>query len=367
MTHYEQPEQLTGFDERTSRVITEKRFFESYRTELHDLFVALDREDRWSDNPRNMLSYMRSGWIGAEHGNSTEKDQFTPEQVAAATPILESMGFAKELLPEPGSVFDQTIVVGGTMTANYRRAKLVKGANEQGTDLGTEIWMVGQRPRESRDGSNEALLSADGVYEGHDVTQNPWLQAKLRQGVFEGDPSARDGWEFSETDTAILSLLKVVDPALRPGRIDLAVVDADDPNAMLPERRPDAPPRVITDYRYKTQDYGSYKGHEIILINAAAVERKTGDKVSPSRHTTRSSTSEWLKRHAPKHGAKVLYVTGNPHSVRTTQSTYDELKRLGRDDIELVVAGTAPSVDAPIQLYLGEVARLIDNDVKTNY
>lgn len=352
-------EKQTNVDAREQDVIREARYFKPYEKELHDLFVVLGRVDEWSDNPLEMLSYMRKGWIGQEHGNSTEKDQFTDEQVAAAMPILEQLNLTSEVLPGPNEVFDQTIVVAGTTTANYRRFQLTKTARATGTELGDEIWLVGQRPREARDGSNEALLSPEGQYAGYDYSENPW--AERAKSMIE-QSSGGDGWKFTETDTARVALLKVIDGKATPHRIDFNISSVNGASYGLQAPVNGAPARVETDYYYTVDD-----DHEIILLNGAAVERKNGDKVLPPRHTTASVTREWLERHPPKQGARVLYVTGNPHSLRTTQDTYRVLQEMGRGDIELVVAGTMPAANTPIQTYLGEVARLIDNDCKRNY
>lgn len=349
-----------GIDERESVVIREARFFEPYKNDIHDLFVALGRENEWSEDPADMLSYLRRGWIGSEHGNATTKDQFSEEEVAAAMPILERMNLTTELLPEPDETFDQTIVVAGTTTANYRRFQLTKQAREQGATLGEEIWLVGQRPREARDGKDEALLQPEGQYAGFDYSDNPW--AAHAKKMIEASGPDGDPWKFTETETARVALLKVIDGTLTPHRIDLNLVKADGKPHGNHTPVEGAPAQEMTDYYYTTED-----GHEIIIMDAPAVERKNGDTVIDPRHTTTSATREWLERHPPAHGAKVLYVTGNPHSLRTTQDTYKMLVDMGREDIELVVAGTTPAANSPIQTYLGEVARLIDNDYKRNY
>lgn len=352
-----------GIDERESLVIREARFFEPYKEELKELFTALNREDQWTDNPVDMLPYIQAGWIGSEHGNSTQKDQFTEDETAAAMVILEKMGFTGELLPDPDAAFDQTVVVAGTTTANYRRFQLTQSARQHGTDLGTEVWLVGQRPREARDGTNDALLGTEGLYAGNDISDNPWAN-HARKMIEESAEGGAESWKFTETDTARIALLKVIGGDLKPDRIDLNLIRATDAENPLGAKIPveGAPARDMTAYHFKTDD-----DHEIVLLNAGAVERRNGDKIIDPRHTTASATKEWLEKMPPKQGARVLYVTGNPHSLRTTQDTYAMLQQMGRGDIELVVAGTTPAAGSPIQTYLGEIGRLINNDYKRNY
>ncbi len=345
-----------SIEAREHAVIHEARFFEPYKKELHELFVALNREEEWSDNPADMLEYMRKRWIGGEHGNSAEKDQFTEEETAAAMKVLKKMRFTGEVLPPKDAKFDQTFIVGGFMTAEMKREKFVLDAIEQGTDLGVQIWGVGQRPRAKNDGTDEELLGTEGRFAGYDVSGNPWAE-HARKIISEttGNPDD-DNWAFTETDVTRLALLKFKDPTLVPHRIDLDIAKVNGEPYSKYEPRDDAPHRVVTDYRFDTDD------GEVILLNGAAVERN-----GPSRHTTASVTEEWLERHAPPKGAKVLYVTGNPHTLRTTQDTYAMLKKMNRGDIELVMAGTVEAANLPIQGFLGEVARLIDNDWKRNY
>lgn len=349
----------TNIDERESTVIREAKYFEPYKDELRDLFVALGRQDKWSEDPTNsdFLSYMRSGWIGAEHGNSTEKDQFTEEQMEAAMPILEKLGLTTELLPDPSVEVEQTILVGGTMTANYRRTVLIQKAIDDGMNVGEVLCWYGQRPRESRDGKNADLAGTTGAYAGHDTSDNPWYKAHVAEALESDDP-----WALTETDFGRIALNKVTGGNLQPHKITLPLIEANgEPTGIMQAHRKEGeevPHREVLDYHFATDE-----GFEVVLVNNAAADRRD----RPSRHTTKSSTVEWLERYAPSHGAKVMYVTGNPHSVRTAQDTYKILNELGRGDIELIVAGTGPAANSPIQSYLGEVARLIDNDVKRNY
>jgi hypothetical protein len=348
-------------DPREAAVITEAKFFEPYKEELRELFTALGREDRWSEDPREMLEYIRTGWIGAEHGNSGAKDQFAPEQEAAALPIFERLGLSGETLPPAGMHFADALVVGGTTQANYRREQVVHRAQgERGITMDRITLWVGQRPKEQRDGIQDELLSPGGRFAGNDIMGNPWVQHQL--GSREWD--AFDPWESrfaTETDLGRVTMLKQVPGGgnLQPHRIDLSLTDVRDLNQRLPEKRPDAPVRLTTDYRFTSQG-----GQEIVIMNAAAVSRGEG---RPSRHTTASSAIEWLERHAPPENARVLFVSSNPHTLRTAQDVYQILQERGRGDIQLVVAGASAPPNAPIQLFLGEVGRLIDNDVRRNY
>ena len=95
----------SGLDSRQQETIRTGRYFDLYKNELRELFVALGRENEWSDNPREMLAYMRAKWIGGEHGNAADKDQFSDEQIEAAIPVLNKLGLLQELRPQDGSEY----------------------------------------------------------------------------------------------------------------------------------------------------------------------------------------------------------------------------------------------------------------------
>ncbi len=340
-------------DERTQGLITEGRFIEAYREDIRELFHVLGKDELWSDPPSaEMLAYIRSSWIGAEHGNTGNKEQFTDEQFGAAMPIFVRMGLVHETLPPDGAHFDDAIIVGGTTQANYRRGAVVRDAIAQHgvtTDRIT-VW-AGQRPREARDGTNEELLEPTGRFAGADVRDDPWVRM-LEGRLEEGDP-----WEFTETESAHLMMMKLFGHlALQAANVELG--NAEGPHTSLPTHQDGVPPREVESYELETEG-----GQKILIMNAAAVDRGDG---RPPRHTTASCAREWLQHHAPPHGARVLFVSSNPHTLRTAQDTYAVLEEMGRGDIELVVAGASAPSNATIQLFLGEVGRLIDNDVSHN-
>jgi len=346
--------------EKERAVIETARFFEPYKRELHGLFIALGREHKWSDNPRDMLLYLREKWIGQEHGNSASKDQFSDEQIAAAQPWLKALGLTTAQVPSRNSHFDQAIIVGGTMLSNYRRVEFVHDIMDSGVQIDKLIFWVGHRPRERRDGTIAELLSTRGRFAGLAVRGNAWV----KDLVVRGTNRLRRRVRLNETDLGRFALLKVLDNKMMPYRIDLSILNERHRRADLLDKVESLPKRYVKDYYLKTDD-----GLEIVLLNGSPVSRGVGanGKPRPARHTTASCTVEWLERHAPAQNARVLYITGNPHTLRTAQDTYVKIKELGRDDIRLTIAGTAPNDTVTIQTYLGEIARLIDNDVRRNY
>lgn len=354
----------SSLDTRELEVVRGGSFFEQYRDELKMLFTALGKEEYWSDDPREVVSKIQN-WIGGEHGNSAEKDQFTDEQVAAAMPILDAMRFTGEARPQAGDEIDDVLVIAGTTTANYRRTKLVLDALDDGMSAKRVFITAGQRPATlPGDKRTPELLAKDGVFPGSDLTHEPWADRLLKQGALESidksDPHYEENaWKFTETETARVALEKQI--KLRAHQIHLQIVN--DTHHYQPHPLPGIPERLVTDYVYHSDD----EQLDFHIMNAAAVERginpKTGEP-NPYRHTTASVIEEYLQEHNPAPHARVLFVTGNPHSLRTTRDAYKILQQYGRDDIELVVAGTSPAEGTPIQSYLGEIARLVSHDAK---
>lgn len=328
--------------EREKAVVTSARFFAPYKKELQALFEVLGKQDEWSDDPRQMLSYLRSKWIGREHGNSTQKDQFSEAQRAAAMPYFEMLGLTNEDIPDiTNSHLDQMIIMGGLNPINYRRLsfglELLKSSS---ATADTIVFCLGERPRYPGDGTNEEILGLNGHNPDGDVRENPWVKELAEQGAF-GNPSS---YGLNETDMGRIAMLRLLGNDLMPYRIEKDAVN---------------PTRQIKDYYFKTNT-----GQEIILINGAAVDRGNNRVQRP---TSKSCSIEWLERHAPKNHAKVLYVADNPSLIRMTMDTYAVLRDHGREDIELIAAGPAPYATQSIQTYLGEIARLIDKDVRRNY
>ncbi|MGH7203760.1 MAG: hypothetical protein ACREHC_04940 [Candidatus Levyibacteriota bacterium] len=348
------------FDERQRGVLERKEFFKPYKEEIKQLFHTLGKDDLWSEDPREFVDYIVRNWAGGEHGNSPDKEQFTSEQIAAAKPILDKLRLHEEVRPPDGTHYDDVVIVGGTTLANYRRVQFIQDLMmNHGIKADRITLWLGQRPRTERDGTNEEMLSPTGRFAGNDIKQNPWVQEELKKPPHE---------QFAtETELGRVALLKAVPNGekLMPKKVDAVGTEENKP----PERKfKNIPPRVDAAYHfevpYQLPD-GSTHMQKFVIMNAEAVERPQGDP----RHNTESSAKDWLREYAPPKGTgcKVLFISGNPHTVRTAQDTVHTMKAAGREDIALDIAGTSMAETVPIQSALGEVAWLIFKDVEKNY
>ena len=246
------------------------------------------------------------------------------------------------------------------MLTNYRRIELVDELLAMGVKIDKVIFWLGRRPAGDRDGTPQELLATTGKLAGNDVRRNPWVKDLIKRGALK----LRGTMKLTETDLGRMAMLKVFDGMLMPYRVDLSALNEKRRRTDLLDMIERTPEEFVTDYYFETND-----GLEIVLLNGKPVHRGIGPngELRPHRPTTASTTVEWLERHAPARDARVLYVTGNPHMLRMAQDSYAVMQHQGRGDIDLQIACIAPAPNVNIHTFLGEIARLIDNDVRRNY
>jgi hypothetical protein len=294
--------------------VREERFFDVHHDSLRELFKALGREEEWRDTPEELLPYTQAKWVGQEHGNSTEKDQFTPEQSEAAQPILEKLGLIDEILP-PVGVYEQVVIFGGFMRVNRERIGFVKELISEGKVRAEQIvFWSGERAREARDDAELERINFE------ELSGNSWISHQLRKPA---------GEQFA-TETELVRL------AYHEHFLDTVLQDDD-------------------ELRFTTSDYPDF-----VLLDCPAVQRPNG----PTRPTIASCTREWLNRIPSRKAASILLVSGNPHIERNLRDVRQTISVM-RPDIELTVCGPAASINASIQLHLGEVGRMLYMDTQS--
>jgi hypothetical protein len=298
----------------------ERSFFNAHADTLHELFVMLGREQEWCDTPEELLPYTQQTWVGYEHGNSAEKDQFSPDQEAAALAVMPRLGLREETRPPTGS-YEQVVILAGMMRVNRERAGFTRQLLDV-HDIEAEriICLTGKRARDPRD---EAQLQ---VMDLEALATDEWVRDELTK---PSGPVWNSGFA-AETDLARLAYLESFP------RAGLIKSDA-------------------TAYTFAALGYPDFT-----LMDCPAVERPTGS----TRPTVDSSATEWLNTEAPSENASVLVVAGNPHIPRNDRDIRRVAARQEREDIVFTVCGPAANPEATIQLYLGEIGRLFYMDVQ---
>jgi hypothetical protein len=311
-------------------------FFETHTPTLHELFVGLGREAEWRDNPQDLLPYVVPSWLGREHGNSAEKDQFTEEQEAAAKALMRSLGLQEEVVPLADR-YEQAIIGGGMMRVNRQRIAFMKELLETG-GVETEhiIFWAGQRLRDARDDAQLQIMDLE------TLATDAWVREQLAR-------PEEPGWSnrfATETGLARLAYLESFGHAkLRRITTEMQLTSA---ASGIP--RPGA-----ARYSFTADGYPGF-----VLMNGKAVARKSG----PPRPTTKSCAEEWLEKIAPSPGAQILIVAGNPHTLRAKRDIQQIARQNGRADINFTVCGPAANPEASIQLYLGEIGALLSQDAR---
>lgn len=338
---------------------TQQTYFDQNKEQLRELVQIAGLEELWSDESMDaaLMDRIRGGWIGKEHGYSEEKDQYTGEQVEQMYPILVELGFAGERLPEPGSKFSETVLLGATTPAIMRRIGVVEHAREIGVDVGKEYYLFGERPRMDKDGGNDELLSSEGRFAGNDVSDNIWANNVLKPAL-EGETRVA-----TEMDFGLLALAKVIKGDMKADRIGLpiAAINGEVTAAGEPLANNDMPLRETAYRHFSTED-----GRDITVINGRAVSR--GEN-RPPRPTTTSTIEEWADISDLEEGASVLIVSTNPHADRQLKAVQEVLDKRGRTDVKLSLAAAAPPANQDkrglVYSCLGEVGRQLEQDNKS--
>jgi hypothetical protein len=302
---------------------TNAEFMATQADNLESLFSALGRQHEWTDDLDELVDYTQIKWVGSEHGNTADKDQFSPEQEGQALEVLASMGFKHEILPEAGN-YEQIVVVGGLMRVNRQRLDFLKKQLQSGlVNTDKVVFWAGQRPRDQREDAELRAVDLK-VLSHHD-----WIRQEAVKPVQPGASSRF----ASETDLARLAYLEQFPEA--------SLQASDIPNLN----------------NYSVQNFPNFS-----LLDAPKVSRPQG----PSRHTTASCTSQWLDLMPPQAEAKILLIAGNPHSQRSLKEVEQAAANVERSDIEFKVSGPAANPKASVQLYLGEVGRLLYMDAQSS-
>lgn len=329
-------------------------YFEQHRDVLRELFRALGKDDDWSDDPGVFVSHTLPRWLGTEHGHVGEKEHFTEAQVAAARPLLDSLGLTQRIDP-PRSRYDEVVVLGAAAIGLHRRFELVRTS---GVRAGVLTVLAGMRPHvgaagHGRDGGIRELLAHDGRFAATPGWRPPPelrhpADLLLEQGINDDD-AARI---IVPSETAIAKLLLPKHwPTLELREIRLPVSPHEHENEELGQRE-------IHWYEWTGPDHLPL----VRLLNGRPVPRPHG----PPRPTTASTIEEWLdvlptssERHS------VLFVVNQPHLGRVALQLHELLRSEVLPAIDFDMAGCETLPGVSIHLLLGELPARIALDASS--
>ncbi len=239
--------------------------------------------------------------VRGDHFHPETLLHLSAEDQIQALHIFENMGMTQAVYPT-GGTYDRVLVLGGVHSSNLDRLKFVYEQIESNKiDLFSEqsiVLLGGTRPIQEGETSNgESMLT-------------------------ESD-------SLREAAVAHFGNLILSQVHLRLG--------------LLPKSHNLVSKRVLRSDK------------EVFnVVNANAVSRPQG----APRHTTASTTLDWLTQDNIEDGARVLFVSGNPYIHRTTQDVLSVIRHSGRSfDVES--CGPAATPNLLVRRAYGELGRII--------
>jgi len=319
-------------------------FYARNREPLQELYRRLSVF--WSGDLRCDASAAQRMWLGDEHGQLAAPCD--ARVLETCVPLFRQMGLIDELHPAPETVFDQADLLGVTFEGNIARFKLLRHIESSlGCALGEVVCWFGQRLRDARDGTIDRILVR---LEAMDTSllDHPWIAAQ--RALDRKDPNPWRRPFATEYELGLAAAFCVFGSKLE--LVDTA-------RCTESSRISGVPGRTITHQRFRCT---SRRG-DFVMLNARAEQRVLDGRTVEPRHTTLSSLRERLQTVPMPMGARIAFITGNPHAERTYVEAWREITAAGRDDVSLIPIATqaARSPDLSTSC-LGEIARILHNE-----
>ena len=297
-------------------------FFEQHHAELTELGVLLGLPTEIRSNLASAVKITQP-WVAGDHTRPENGTKTTVEQEADLTSLFERFSL-EQAAAMPSGYYDHIVVPGAVQRGNNGRLQFLRQTFDHGDIAAGDIVLMGGQ-RHVFGEVEAALLEKDLAAVEEAGTGGPWV-ANFSPDI--------DGMEW-ETDFMRLAALKHLGP-LTLERLHLRLGTAD----------------PIKRYEFTWRDT------PLRLMHTLAVARAKG----AARHTTEACIEEWMTDFKPRPGARVGFIASNPHRDRMGKAAQRKLDQLGRQDIELVIAGPAAAEGLKPQIYLGEIARNLYED-----
>lgn len=336
-------------------------WLDRHRAELRALFEALGLESSWvGSDDEALIRYMERVWLGREHGAQVGKPTFTAAQQQAALPLLDRLGFVAQVDPD-AERYDEVVVLGASGIGLHRRLELVRTS---GVEAPVLTVLAGMRPHERapRDGGLSELLAPGGRFAAAPGWELPPALAHCQAALaadLEGDLT---GEERARRD-----LLAAAQAFPHETALAELLLAKQWPGLVATGTRHAPPHPVVNELGQREWDWRTFEAPgpfaQIRVLNGAPVERHG----APSRPTAISTIREWLARSEPSGRRRILGVVNQPHIPRNRLELPELLRREGRPDLELHLAGCGASLaTSGIVLVLGEIPAFINADRRIN-
>lgn len=301
----------------------ETSFFEQHHQTLRQLGDIVGLPKTFTSSLQTAVE-LTQPWVKGDHTRPDAAVALSSDQSSELRPVFADLNLKRASVLPAGS-YDHIIVPGAVQLGNNGRIKFVKEAVELGEiTTGDIVLLGGQRP-------------VFGEVEAHLLTED--LRSIHEQGITDDWIKALDNQTerlIWETDFMRLAAIKHLG-SLPLQQLHLRVIEDDS----------QPPFDVIKQYEFSWHDM------PLRLLHTLATKRPNG----VARPTTESCVKEWIEVAEPVLSAVVAFISSNPHRDRMAKSCKRALASVGRDDIELVVAGPASVESLGDHVFLGEVAR----------
>jgi|GEM_PF-4370148 len=302
-------------------------FFERHQAGLAEVFDTLEVPEAAKTDLDVAVEHTQP-WIKGDHGRQGHIFNVATEASDRLYDLYAQFGQRDEV-QLPAGQYDEVLMLGGLQAGNRRRLNLLRRAMEDpDVQIDRIALLGGQRylfPEKEKDDLWDAV-------EGIGNRGGTWVEHAQRQ-------PADKLWE---TDGIRLAAIEQLGPMVLK-RMDLRLYDISE-----------APEDPLAGYEF------DLNGTPVSLTHTLAVARPNGDK----RHTTEACMVDWLERRhpGPEQAATIGFIAANPHIERMGRSSQAMLHANGRDDLQLVVAGSAAPASLGHGFFLGEIARNLYED-----
>lgn len=315
---------ITGESVASAAAIGTTTFFEHHHDDLELLGRTLALPPATFDSLESAVDATQP-WIAGDHSRPLFDHSISAEQDPVLRGIYGRLDL-KEGKRLPAGHYDHIVALGAIHLGNNRRLAFLNDTMASGQVTTDRVMLLGgQReiyPEKEKDDIEANLESLR-----RKGTEDPWVQQVL------------------------------ADPSILHWETDLIRLAAADQIGSL----------VLHKLRFRLENPEIIEGYDftwgrtpVTLMHSLAANRTYGK----ARHTTESCMADWLKHETPPENATVGFISANPHLNRTYRSTQYVLRQYDRDDINLVLGGSATPDTAGHSIYLGEVARSLFEDTR---
>lgn len=297
------------------------------------IFFALSGlTDAATADPAELVDFSQRYWYNTDHVDIEDRG-YSPTNPLEAAKLLSRMGLRGDLVPSSDD-YDHVLVPGALLSGLIRRMRFVR----RGIDpnfAGKIDVLAGQRQRDPQrlHDTPDATVRVISRLDRHGEGAQFWI----------GHNIVHDDQGFpTEQELARLALVRVF------GGAEIIRKDLDffSGEAVLS--------RVVSRDVMRVPGVRS----PIAIHNAEEIKKRSEAGMEVRRPTTESTLISWLRDFPPAEGARVLFVTGNPHAYHMTAAAAAVLQREKRDDITLIAAGP-DNARASLGQRLGELTRIL--------